>query len=741
MKMSAIKLGLAVACLLPVQAATALDYQWGEFNLTVNNRFTTGVMLRMKDRTNDNIGKSNVPGQSSLCSLDSCISLDGTNNEPNQRLVNAPGAFSGVNMDNGDLNYDKYDIVAASNRLSSDAVLKYGDWLARVRLVGFYDPVNAGFDDRHTDTRFQPEFTPRTDTVERVYAKGIDLFDAYVSKEFQWGETRNAQLSVGYQTVRWGESTLVARNAIAEINPPSAIMLHTAGAEISEVFRPVPAIVLSTDLFEGVSAEFFYQLKWQGVQADPNGSFFADQDLISGKYAAISLGQVGEDPNKLQRIGPNNPISQVSSTSMTTYLGAPKEARDMGQVGVRVNYNAEWLNGGTEFGFYFLNYHSRYPYASATATDASCTRNADTSNPLTAAANALVACGGFNGTLLGRQNEHNPEREPLPIDTLGLYLEYPENIQMYGISFNTNYEGISFAGEYSFRPNLPLQVQINDVIFTALQPGFPANAFPILPGAVGSVENNAALQQLTNTLGPLAAALGVPLNPVSLQQLGAAFFPSADIAVPSFLRAYRGNAPIQAHQQIAGYERFNVGQFDLTAIKAFSTNPFFADQILVIGEVGFTHVLNMPDLNQLQIEGSGANRTHYSIGQDEKFVGCDRNAPTSTCYATLNPHRQTSGFADDFAWGVRSIVKAEYNDVIFGWSFKPTIIMQWDIGGIAPYPIQNFVEGRKQLDLGTDINVTQSLSTRLNYQTYWGGGQYNTLIDRDNFAISIAYAF
>lgn len=716
MKVSAIKLGIVAAFLLPAAPVFSLEYQFDDFDLTINNRFTTGVALRMQGRNNDLLGKTNVPGQQNLCNADSCISLTG-DPEPNQRLVNAAGAFSGVNADNGDLNYDQYDIVTASNRLSSDAVLKYGDWLARVRLIGFYDPVNTGFKEHHNDTRFQPEFTDRTSRVEKIYAKGFDLYDAYVSKEFKWGETRNAALSVGYQTVRWGESTLIARNAIAEINSPSSVMLHTPGFEINEVFRPVPSVVLSTDLFEGVSGEFFYQLKWQKIQADPAGSFFADQDLLDGTFAAVSVGQFGEDPDKRQRA--NGPIALISSTSQTVYLDEAHEPRDMGQFGVRINYNAEWLNGGTELGFYFLNYHSRYPYASAIAADNSCTRNADTSNPLTAALNALIACQGFNGSLLGRQDQHNPEREPLPVDTFRAYLEYPENIQMYGVSFNTNYGGFSFAGEYSFRPNMPLQVQLTDVIFTGLQSAFPANNFPVLPIS--------PLSDLVTALGPLT-----PAQFTNLQQLGGARFPSADTAVPSYLRKYRGYGTIQPHQVIPGYERFAVGQFDLSAIKAFSTNPFFADQILVIGEVGFTHVYDLPDHSELQIEGGGPNRTHASIGQDEKGA---------TDYATLNPHRQTEGFADSFAWGVRSIVKGEYNDVVFGWSLRPTIIAQWDIGGIAPFPIQNFVEGRQQFDLGTDVIITQAFSARINYEIFTGGGRENTLKDRDNMALSFAYAF
>ncbi|MGH8432003.1 MAG: DUF1302 domain-containing protein, partial [Solimonas sp.] len=400
--------------------------------------------------------------------------------------------------------------------------------LARLRGIFFFDPVNTGFDERHNDTRFQPARTPRSGRVENIYATGVDLYDAYLQSTFDWADHASV-VTLGWQTVRWGESTLIARNSLAEINPPSAAVLHTPGFEINEVFRPVAALVLSSDLAEGLSAELFYQLQWQGVQPDPSGSFFADLDLLEGSYAAVSLGQLGEDPDRRQRF--NGPISLISSSSGTIYLDPPHEPRDGGQYGLRLNYRADWIPGGTELGFYFLNYHSRYPYATAVATDASCTRGVgpdgrtnDTDHPNTH--QALLDCRLFNGSLLGRQDQHDREREPLPIDTLGAYLDYPEDIQMLGISFNTTAGEFSLAGEYSFRPNLPLQVSLNDVIFAALQPAFPTNDFLIDPTA------------LLNTLSPLIGPL-TPDQASDLVQLASARFPGANTALPSYLKAWR----------------------------------------------------------------------------------------------------------------------------------------------------------------------------------------------------------
>lgn len=728
----------AVFCLGGAAAAQALDYDLGPAKITLNNKFSSGVAWRLQDRNGALIGKTNIPGQSGLCQKDNCISFSG-GTEPNARLVAAQGAFSGVNADDGDINYDRYDIVTAANKLNSDLRVEYGDFLFRAHAVGFYDPINADFNERHFDTRYQANKTARPASVKKEFARGVKLLDFYGSYAFKLGEN-SAVLTVGQQTVRWGEALLVALNSVSEINPPNASILRIPGAEISELFQPVPVISFSTDVVEGVSAELIYQFGWKKVIPDQRGAFFSDSDLIGGNKAVISLGQFGEDPDKKATVGGS--LATISSTSTTITLSPEHKPHDGGQYGMRLNYNAEWLNGGTETSFYFLNYHSRLPYATVVATNASCARD---SASLTA---AFSSCGFFNGTL-SRTAPPPPgvtNREPLPIDSLKAYLEYPENIQMYGFSFTTNVGKFAIAGEASYRPNVPLQVHLTDVIFAGLQPAFPAMPIAAPPGGP--------------TLGAVADALGlgpstipVPLA-AGLAELGTANLPSAEQGIPSYLLKYRGISRVAPGQVIQGFERQQVVQMDFTALRAVSENPFGADQLIYISEAGFTWVPDLPDLSVLQFEGGGVQRTHYSAGSDGtafsaanscdgsavKRDGTGQTGSNYTCH--LNPTQQTRGFANGFAYGVREIIKGEYNDVIFGWSLKPTIVLQWDINGTAPFPLQNFVGGRKQVDLGTDINISQALSSRVNYEVYWGGhpGE-NTRADRDNFSLSFTYSF
>ncbi len=712
---------LALALLPFCGGVQAFEFDYFGITGSLKSRVSTGVVMRLEPQDINLIGKQSVPGQQNLCP-DTCISLN-NDPEPNLRLVRAAGAFSGVNADDGVLNYQQYDIVAATNKLTTDLSINWKDVLFRVKGVGFYDPLNNKYDERHTDTTFQNATSPRPDKISREYAFGANLLDAYIQYSFEWVGDRRASISIGQQSVRWGESTLVALNSLSEINPPNAALFRMPGVDIGEIFQPVPVILLSTDLFEGLTTEIVYQFGWKPVVADPRGSFFADNDLIGGDYAMISLGQFGEDPFRRETAhGQYNTIGAVSSTSATTYLLSPNTPPSGGQYGFKLNYFAKDLNDGTEFGFYFLNYHSRFPYGSVFATNDSCARDS-----LNAAA-AAVDCLGFNGTL-------NPVGggEPLPLDTFKAYLDYPEDVKMFGVSFNTTAFGWSFAGEYSFRPNLPLQVHLTDVIFTALQPALPANDIHNDPTALSQNPLADAL------LGVLGVIPNDPLDPngntaETLARLGTSVFPGADTAVPSFLKAYRGLGRINANQLILGYERMKVGQFDFTGIKAISENPLGADQIIFIGEVGGTSVFDMPDISVLQFEGGGPNRTHAG-------PGADGTGDTSVNTGRLNPTQQTDGFATEFAWGVRSITRLEYNDVVFGWNFMPTLIAAWDIGGIAPFPIQNFVEDRKEFSVGTDINFSESFSGRAVYQIFTGGGRHNTRVDRDNLSLSLSYTF
>src|SRR6185295_16139806 len=74
--------------------------------------------------------------------------------------------------------------------------------------------------------------------------------------------------------------------------------------------------------------------------------------------------------------------------------------------------------------------------------------------------------------------------EPVPVDTMSYFLDYPKNIHMFGLSWNTTVGDFAWSGEYAYRPNLPVQVNAPDLIFAALQPSLPQQDYEVAPGVI-----------------------------------------------------------------------------------------------------------------------------------------------------------------------------------------------------------------------------------------------------------------
>ncbi|WP_022977270.1 DUF1302 domain-containing protein [Nevskia ramosa] len=720
--------GVALAVLAFHAPSRAIDFEYGELTGAWKSTLSVGSAFRTEKADSRLIGKLNV--NPSLCP-DGCLSFAG-DPAPNQRLVDAPGAFIGSNKDDGDLNYRQWNPVAAITKFSTDLNGTYGDYTFKIGAIAFFDPVNFRFNESHPDTTFQPSTTGRPYRLGSPLAQDIQIKDAFIGKSFQLFE-HDFNATVGYQHIRWGESTFVVLNSINELQPPDARLLHQPGTPINEVFRSVPLITLNTQLTDGMSLDFIYQLAWRPVNPDPGGAFYSNIDFYKRSEFLIGLGQFHEDPNRLQRIP--FPINAISNSSFTANVLPLKFAQpnNQGQVGAKLTWYLPDFNGGTELGFYGLNYHSRLPYFSVIATNESCARNA------AGFVEAFTACKGFVGL--------NPQTglEPAPIDSEQVFFAYPENIQVFGMSFNTNVGKWSLAGEYSIRPNMPLQVSASDVFFAGLQPSLPRQDITLglsqdfiqqtiasLRGSIGDIGSSNP-QEL---LGQLAALLnGLPvLVPAFAQNVT---LPASRSAVPDFLSRYRG-IEIQPNQRINGYERFVVDQLDITGIRAIgaSENPFGADQVIILTELGMTHIYGMPNRSRLQLEGGDNNGTHASPGADG--TGQVNGQPDTR---SLNPTQQTSGFASSFSAGYRILTRFEYNNLLAGLNFKPAIYFGHDFYGISPLPVQNFIEGTISYAVSTEIENGGPWSGQLIYQGSTGGGTVNTQRDRDVIALQIGYTF
>ena len=107
----------------------------------------------------------------------------------------APGRWS-VNGDDGNRNYpDGGDLVANTIKFTSELDVRYKNYGAFTRFMGFYDFTN------HNQDFLSDE------AIKRV-GKDIRLLDLYVWGENQVGD-RFLNWRLGSQVVSWGESTFI----------------------------------------------------------------------------------------------------------------------------------------------------------------------------------------------------------------------------------------------------------------------------------------------------------------------------------------------------------------------------------------------------------------------------------------------------------------------------------------------------------------------------------------------------
>ncbi len=688
---------------LGASPAFAIDFSLESLGLEGKflSQVSTGVTFRAQSRNVHLIGKTNLPGQQQFCE-DKPLLPPGA--APGINCTNVAGnaaylALTGIatnNNDNGNLNYDKGDIVNSLFRYAPRIQLTHRLFDVDLSAVAFYDPVNYDFTEYHPNNfednnGLQPRNTRRSTAGRKDISFAVKLLDAFVSTDLPLPGERELTVKLGNQLLSLGTSTTLVLNGLNTVNPPDANLRFLPGSDIRDVFQRVPLAVLSTSLTDEFALLGFYQFAWKPVTLAPIGSFFSTSDFIGAgdPYIGLLFGKPREDPDNLvgaqERTQGN--ANLLSNAGRTIYRDPTRNARDSGQFGFNVNYLAKWLNN-TSFDLSFLNLHSRLPTISFVAAQEGCTNRAQNQ------VDALAACRGF--TLIPGGVE------PLPIDTVRFFLDYPEDIHGLGASFSTNLGSVAWTGEVVFRPNQPLQVDALDVGFAALQPVFPSSS----------------------------------LN------FGVVTIPGDRVAVPDYVETvYRGNPNVQPGQYIPGYERFRTLSYNTSFLFLFgaSDNPFGADQVTTLVEVGGYQVLGLPSLDRLQLATPGT-QFHHSAGVDGSGTPTFDQTQT-TNDIRLNPHFQDDGFATAFSWGYRILAQAAYEDVLPGLRIAPQFTFFQDVQGRAPLPSGEFFEGRKQATAGLSLVFNDSLAGAVRYSWFFDGGLRNQLSDRDNIQLSLSYDF
>lgn len=332
------------------------------------------------------------------------------------------GRGASITTDDARLNFKKDETFSKIFKGIHDLELRYGESGVFLRGKYWYD---FELKDEHR-LLYDIDDSNRKAGAQ---SSGVELLDAFAYHNYSVADMPGS-VRLGKQVVSWGESVFI-QNGINTINPIDVAAFRRPGAEVKEGLIPVNMFYVSQSLTDSLSTEFFYQLEWDQTVADNCGTFFSSSDGVADG-CTTGLGAAGTD------------FDRESPGYVYVPRKGDRDARDGGQFGVALRWFAEELNS-TEFGLYAMNYHSRAPYLSTTLT---------TANPL-----ASPAFGAGSA---------------------GYFIEYPEDVRLYGMSFQTSLGSASLSGEISYRPNQPLQINTADILITTY------NAAPLVPTQVPS---------------------------------------------------------------------------------------------------------------------------------------------------------------------------------------------------------------------------------------------------------------
>ena len=365
--------------------------------------------------------------------LDSQISVGASMSTQNadKRFIHTATSIDGVpqgglaaarTSDDGRLNYEAGDFFSKIFKGVHDLELRYGDSGAFFRGNYWYD-----FEVKDGSQRFYDIQEDGRHPSQK--GSGYQLLDAFVYHNYFIGNNPG-NVRLGKQVVSWGESTFIG-NSINSINPIDVAAIRRPGAELKEALLPVEMLYLSQGLTENLSMEAFYQLKWRETVLDNCGTFFGSDTLARGCYDRLVVWD-----QDLPQGDPALGAGGLGNPALSDYIvraRKDKHADDDGQFGVAFRWFVPELND-SEFGFYAMNYHSRTPLYSN-----------------------IKGAG-----ITGLDGEVGPA---------GYFFEFPEDIQLYGLSFQTMAGPATVAGEISYRPNMPLQINTGDMSRTALPVG------------------------------------------------------------------------------------------------------------------------------------------------------------------------------------------------------------------------------------------------------------------------------
>ena len=379
-----------------------------------------------------------------------------------------------------------------------------------------------------------------------------------------------------------------------------------------------------------------------------------------------------------------------------------------------------------------------------------------------------------------------------PLNLMKYQFIYPEDIEVMGMSFNTNVAGTVVQGEVAYRPDFPLATTAGDQI----------NAIGDVSGATAALSNFAA-----QSYGTTAAKVGLIMAYETVVDgvcaAGCGTDPNGN-AITTFdgLISYNTRSSLangatysatSDYRSKAYHDDMDVWSFDLGTTTSFTasdpvTQFLGADSSFLLTELGIVHIDGMDDLGKGfvarggSVEGSGG---HLCLGHTQKMSAAQRAAVNTAFQSGAaqaaaenkgagTAAQMTLDYTLEYDTASLTNMGSSITDALFGngnycesqpgadatsatyrivggatysnfnnttWTLGTNFAWSHDFMGYGPVSLGGFVEDKQALSLGVTMSKGSALSTSLNYVMQMGERKANLARDKDYLAASVSYAF
>lgn len=308
-------------------------------------------------------------------------------------LVDPPPTAAGSANQFGDRNFDQWEVFGHTLKGTHELEFSLGEGFGGLLSGAWFYDFAADHKELNRAAR------------NRAESHG-DILDAYLYKTF--GANEQYHVRAGKQVISWGENTFIA-GSLNDINTVDVTKLRQPGVELKDALLPTPAVYGSWAFSNRLTFEGFYLLGFDETKIDPSGTFFATNDFLSDGGGFDSADGVFDG----LCLTPDG----FSCAFAAGTLRAPDRIPSYGgQWGLASRvFLPEVGEAGLELGFYYENLHDHSPAISMLSDG--------------------VAGPGGNR----------------------FFVEYPEDIERWGVSFNYNFVSWALSGEWSHRDNATYQ--------------------------------------------------------------------------------------------------------------------------------------------------------------------------------------------------------------------------------------------------------------------------------------------